>query len=276
MGGEGGEGGEGGAAYAYFDDIVCISLADRTDRREHARGVFDALDIPARFLLVDKHPLGGVYGCFDSHVAAIRDAYERGIERLLVFEDDIIPTDTCSEQHVRRAERFMESSDDWEIFYFGYFVFNFSQSFMHARVASPHVVRYSPFATHAYCINRKGMRRVLDLCAGYIGRVHFDIFLAEHSGIHAYCYTPMLFEQKMCFESDVEARTAVESAARSVQCLVEKSKVLWRVSVVKDHVDRHYAVYVCAACVAATCVLAACVAVLSRTQHRARVGAPRR
>ena len=251
------------STYSFFDEIVCINLANRTDRRSYAQNVFQKLDIPAKFMLVEKHSKGGMYGCFQSHIQAIRKAYDSGKEKLLVFEDDLLPTDSYSIDHVMHAVEFLQTARDWDIFYFGYFVFNYNlnpkKCYLNAEVVYPHIVKYNPFATHAYCVNRRGMQVILETYLHYIGRVHYDIFLAQHSGLRSYCYTPMLFDQRLCFESDIEARNVDEHAARNMQCLADKTKVLWRVSVVKDHIDQHLFFYLFIVLLATTVVFVMCV-----------------
>ena len=70
-------------------DFVCISLRSRHDRQEHMKQVFTKLGILDRvkFWLVDKHPKGGIYGCFESHFNVWS---KHGIkDYLCIFEDDI-------------------------------------------------------------------------------------------------------------------------------------------------------------------------------------------
>ena len=70
-------------------DFVCISLKNRKDRQKHMEGLFRRLKILDRITwwLVDKHPTGGVYGCFESHLNVWKRHGNR--EFLFVFEDDI-------------------------------------------------------------------------------------------------------------------------------------------------------------------------------------------
>ena len=249
--------------YSFFDDIICISLANRTDRRSHAQDIFKKLDIPARFMLVEKHPQGGMYGCFQSHIQAIQKAYVSGKNTLLVFEDDLLPTDSYKEKHILHAIEFLEFIPDWDVFYFGYFVFNYNlnprNSYLSADVVYPHIVKYCPFGAHAYCLSRKGMQVILDKYISYIGKVHYDIFLVEHCNLTSYCYTPMLFDQRLCFKSDIEAQNVFECVARNMQCMVDKTKALWRISVVKDHVDRHLFFYLFITLLVTTMVFVMCV-----------------
>ena len=60
--------GGGSNPYDFFDDIVCINLDISVDRKKHAEHYFEKLGIPARFFTAVKHELGGLYGCFDSHI----------------------------------------------------------------------------------------------------------------------------------------------------------------------------------------------------------------
>lgn len=227
--------------YKYFDDIVCINLISRTDRRLYAENVFRKLNIPVTFVVVDKHPRGGMYGCFDSHVNIIKNAYDSGKNNILIFEDDLLPTDTYNQDHVKNAITFMQENNYWDVFYFGYFVFNYDvlpkNSYLNAKQVYPHVVEYRPFATHAYCLNRQGMIRILNHYIRYIGKVHYDIYISRYTDARCFCYTPMLFDQKMCFSSDIEAQNIVENVARKIQCLADHYRFIWWISVFKDFFD---------------------------------------
>ena len=68
--------------YDFFDDVICINLDISEDRRQHAQDIFDHLQIPARFFTATKHKNGGMYGCFDSHIQIIQDAYKRNLNNI--------------------------------------------------------------------------------------------------------------------------------------------------------------------------------------------------
>lgn len=225
----------------YFDNIVCVNLATRPDRRMYAIKTFNKLNIPATIVVFQKHSKGGIYGCFDSHIQLIKKAYEEGKNNLLVFEDDLSPTNTYSIQHIQRAIEFMRNNQ-WDIFYFGYFVYNYNinpLSFIYAPIVSSNIVKYNPFATHAYCVSRQGMKKILDSYKQYIGRIHYDIFLSKYVSLDCYCYTPMLFDQKMCFTSDIEPGNITERILRVGQCFEDKNKIFWKVSFMKDFIDNN-------------------------------------
>ena len=66
--------------WMYFDSIRCINLRERKDRYEQASEVFKKLKIPVEWFLTDRHPNGGMQGCFESHLSCIKQAYESGAE----------------------------------------------------------------------------------------------------------------------------------------------------------------------------------------------------
>lgn len=72
-------------------DFVCINLAQRKDRKDMVMEVFKELNIldQINWWIVDKHPAGGMYGCFESHwsVLTCPDFTKKYI---CVFEDDLI------------------------------------------------------------------------------------------------------------------------------------------------------------------------------------------
>jgi glycosyl transferase, family 25 len=75
-----------------YDRIVCLNLRERQDRYEHMKQEFQKIGIVdcVEFLINNRSPLGGVYGCFESHWKAIKQAYDDNIAHLLVFEDDVL------------------------------------------------------------------------------------------------------------------------------------------------------------------------------------------
>jgi len=70
-------------------DFVCISLAFRGDRRQKVRKLFRKLGIlnQMHWWIVEKHPDGGIYGCFESHWS-IWTCPEFTKKYICIFEDD--------------------------------------------------------------------------------------------------------------------------------------------------------------------------------------------
>ena len=86
------------AMLEQFDRVRVINIVDRTDRRREMmaqlRRVGAADDARVAFFPARRpadsgpFPSLGARGCFESHLAVIRQAIEDGVERLLIVEDD--------------------------------------------------------------------------------------------------------------------------------------------------------------------------------------------
>lgn len=75
--------------------VYCINMKCRPDRRVHIEEQFRIMGLdPDRviFPMIEKHPMGGIYGCFDSHMKVWSDFMERFPDEdlVLIFEDDSI------------------------------------------------------------------------------------------------------------------------------------------------------------------------------------------
>jgi glycosyl transferase family 25 len=96
-------------ALDFFNDIVCINLRSRPDRRQYMTSLLNKLEIPCRFHTVTKHPKGGRYGCFESHIQVIQECYNKGDKYIIVLEDDIVPSQSYSKTLFKHAIQFMKS-----------------------------------------------------------------------------------------------------------------------------------------------------------------------
>jgi GR25 family glycosyltransferase involved in LPS biosynthesis len=221
--------------YNYFDAIVCISLKYRKDRQEQVDQVFKDLGIQNRvsYHLADKSPLGGMYGCFESHINVIKKAYDDGLENVLIFEDDIYPTASYSPKMIQVGIDFMKKlpSSSWDIFYYGYFPVN--ERFKTVLLANPvtdHIVAFRPNATHAYCVNRSGMKKILSMYHSYIGKIHLDEYYSSLLPLNSFCIVPMLFEQHLCMPHDNQAFKLSHVVGRKFQCASERVRGMYIVS----------------------------------------------
>lgn len=238
------------AIYDFFDDIVCINLDISKDRRRHAEHFFEKLQIPARFFVAQKHRLGGMYGCFDSHIQIIQEAYDKGLNNLLVFEDDFLPTASYSEENMQEAISFMLSKQ-FHIFHLGYSVIKDSKdgisSIFNAKRCNRNIVQYNPFCTQALCYSRESMRIILENYKDYIGHVHYDMFISTYIGLNNYCIVPMMFDQNFYFQHNNESNDLIEHTIRSFFPLIALTKINYRVSWLKyrfaDYASRYSFLY---------------------------------
>ena len=94
--------------YNYFDKIVCINLKSRPDRYLSAIKEFQKLNINnVEFYFADKSSKGGRYGCFESHINVIQKCYDEGCNNILIFEDDIRPSNFYSLDLLKSSIEFM-------------------------------------------------------------------------------------------------------------------------------------------------------------------------
>ena len=250
--------------YLFFNDIVCINLHHRLDKKQISQRIFNILDIDCRFFTVHKHPNGGIHGCFDSHIQVIQEAYDKGLDNILVFEDDIKVTPSYSQHQVEQCVNFMRSNKDWDIFCLGYMPANTARGSMSdlisASFVNDHIIRFRPFGTQSYCISRKGMKKVLDSHEEYIGKIHYDHFLVRIK-LESYCTVPLLFDQYFCLGSDNDAFDNYEAFIRRFQCQADTYNLLYKPTLLKYKFHKHR--FHCIACIAMLLVFVSFIIAIS-------------
>lgn len=219
--------------FDFFDMIVCISLKNNIQRQQLVNKVFTNLGIQhkVKFYLATKSENGGMYGCFDSHIKVIDFAYKNNLNNILIFEDDVYPTISYSEKQITNGINFMKKND-WDIFYYGYFPINeqYDNIFL-AKYIDNNIIKYNPNAAHAYCLNKKGMEKILKNYKTFIGKIQIDeYFSSSFLNLKSYCIVPMLFTQHLCLPHDNEAFKLSHKIARNLQCTIEKTESLYIIS----------------------------------------------
>lgn len=208
--------------YDFFDDIVCINLNISKERKLHCQNVFKKLNIPARFFTAQKHPYGGFYGCFHSHIEVVKSAYERGLDNILVFEDDVLPSPSYSEEKLAKAIEFLISSEEWDVFYLGYsFMFEtyetgFTSIVSHGIQLSDDIMQYNAGTAVAICYSRRAMKRILETYEDYIGLIHYDQYLCASIDLKNYCIMPIIFQQNYCLDFNIESQHGMEYIVRNI------------------------------------------------------------
>lgn len=221
--------------YDYFGDIVCINLDISVERRKHAEYYFNKLDIPGKFFITKKHPKGGLYGCFDSHVKILKDAYDRGLDNILIFEDDFLPSASYSSENMIKAIDFMETNTDWDIFHFGYCSvkddnINGMSTIFDGIKYSSDIIQYNPFFTQALCYNKRAIKKIVETYEDYIGIIHYDMYISSYLDFKNYCFIPMLFDQNFNFEHNNESLDIIEYIGRGLFPLLAYTKLNYRIS----------------------------------------------
>ena len=237
--------------YEIFDDIICITLEGNTERQKLTTNTLSSLNIPFRFYVAKRNPRGGRIGCFESHINVIQECYNNNYQRVLIFEDDIVPTPSYSNRLINNATDFMKTNTNWEIFQLGYScdVFKNTQlsilAFLTAKEVRPNIYNTYGLTTHAYCLSRNGMGKIIntgrlmltqnDKEIPQIDRFYCDTL--SHDKWH--CLAPMIFDQRWCLGTDNIPFDIQETILRKFTCLAESLKVLYVISVLL-----HYRLYI--------------------------------
>ncbi|MFH0999089.1 MAG: glycosyltransferase [Pseudomonadota bacterium] len=136
--------------WEYFDKIYCISLDERSDRREEAKTQFEKTGLLeyVEFHIAKKHPYDSEEGIYESHMACIKKGLLAGAGNIVVLEDDVI-FDRFSQENLKQCIDFMREPTDWKAMFFGCLVSGSSRTHRRGVLA----IKYRSLA-HAYVLNR--------------------------------------------------------------------------------------------------------------------------
>lgn len=110
-----------------FPHQICVNLDRRPDRWRRMQVKFYRLGLKAvlRFPAVDGQKLAmpsswkhtsGAYGCLLSHLSVVRQARQRGLPHVLIFEDDAVFARRFRERFATCVEQL---PGDWDMLFFG-------------------------------------------------------------------------------------------------------------------------------------------------------------
>ena len=191
--------------YDFFDEIVCINLESRKDKRKQAENVFNKLNIPAKFYTAIKSPHGGKYGCFESHINVIRKAYQKGLNNILIFEDDVLPSMYYSIDIINNCINFMKNNKNWDLFYLGYCIGGPLKFIFLPNIIKNDIHIGNILCCHAYAVNRPIMKDILDKSKYYLKNpnniIHIDDFYVEKK-FKSYYHKKNQFIQNNCLSTD--------------------------------------------------------------------------
>lgn len=180
------------------DAVYCISLKDRSDRRELFRqSIGSLLRNPVIFHVVEKHP-DPVRGCFESHQQLARFALKQGLERILIFEDDVKPY-ALKASPLRWINTFIRTQK-FEALHLGY---SMGRTWL---TWFPFIARGRVVALHAYVLSRAGCEILAN--TPYNG-TPVDVIFKRN--IKQHCAFPMLFRQHAASASGSDIETVVRN-----------------------------------------------------------------
>jgi len=135
-------------SHLEVDGVLCISLTERSDRRELLEKEFSGSGLNIEFLIVERDSESPERGCFTSHARCADLALARGYERVLILEDDATLLQFWPTQ-VSQINSFMKRCEP-ELFYLGA---NLGKVWL---TWNRGIARVRTKGAHAYILSRKG------------------------------------------------------------------------------------------------------------------------
>jgi len=171
----------------YFPEIWCINLEEREDRYNRSLSLFTSLGIKVNYLRVQKDKENPVRGCYNSHLKIIKESSKKKLERVLIFEDDVIVSDICNlEKYVRESVKFMEK-ENYEIFYLGCIPEIFQNR---TQRIEGNIYKVNAFGGHAYVLSKRYIEKMKNV--PYLGHAIDGIYSRCDK---AYAHIPSIFIQ---------------------------------------------------------------------------------
>lgn len=180
------------------DATYCISLDTRSDRREIFRtSIGKALDNHIIFHVVQKHS-DPKRGCYESHQQIAKLALEQGLNRVLIFEDDVRAYELKASR-IRWLNRFMRNHR-FEALHLGY---SMGRTWL---TWFPFIARGKVVALHAYVLSRAGCKILVE--TPYDG-TPVDVMFKRR--IRQHCAFPMMFRQHAAAVTGSDLETIVRN-----------------------------------------------------------------
>lgn len=226
----------------YFDAIYCINLRDRDDKFVSSKKVFKKLNLDVKFYRPEKHPVSGRIGCFESHIHVIKECYEKNMNRILIFEDDIINTPGYSEDSMGEVIGFLKNNKWCQYFQLGYTILphEFFSYFLSKNLRGNKIIKYNGNCAHAYILNRDGMEKVLRgwKNGAYEKELDLDIYYKKIFADNGASVCPVLFDQNFCLENDNDnATTSYYVFMRKLSCVQYNYSFLYWVSILRQYMN---------------------------------------
>jgi glycosyl transferase, family 25 len=149
--------------------VFGITTEDRPERRAHLGAELARIPLPASVRVsrrpdaADGFSSPGARGCFENHLANLRQARDEGVDVALLVEDDAVV--------VRRVERILErvldelAGTDWSILLAGYEGAQSPISWSTIRLITPHVAvatGWEVIGTHFIAVRGTALDHVID------------------------------------------------------------------------------------------------------------------
>ena len=198
-------------SFDFFDEMYCINLDHRTDRWEHAQKEFEKVGILDRVKRFSaRKEDDGRVGIINSNLAIVKMAKSKGLNNVLVFEDDVEFIVDNPEKYLKKAI-LQIGNLDWALFYLG------ANTHEKLTKIKPNLILLkNAYAVHSMAYNKKIYDKFIQKYEGIkeISKHEdiLDVFLAEQIQSKYICLmvNPMLTTQMNDY-SDIEKHLVNQS-----------------------------------------------------------------
>jgi GR25 family glycosyltransferase involved in LPS biosynthesis len=135
----------------HFDKVYCVNLDKRPDRWEQAQKEFSKIGIEdqvERWSGIENSD--GNLGCTLSHLSIIKHCKENNLDKVLIFEDDVLFVETDTDKLETAFNELFEIGN-WDLFYVGVTMDPRTGKFN--RVTDNILRTNFAYTTHAYAVN---------------------------------------------------------------------------------------------------------------------------
>jgi len=108
-------------------------------------------------------------------------------------------------------------NNKYDIFYLGYFVFNYNNNIFDNTKINDNIIKYNPLGGHAYCLNKNSMIKILNIYNKYIDNEQVNEFYSLNI-FNNYCLIPLIFEQQYCSTSDNDILSIFDFLRHKLRC----------------------------------------------------------
>lgn len=204
-----------------FDKIYCLHCCEDKKRESHIISQFNKLGIDFDMWWACRHPNGDAiitainhynrgqltkpneFNCTREHYSIIKQAYERGFEKILIFEDDIWLLNDINIWN----NMFESLPDDWDILRLGG-LYEEPMPFNRNILFQEHkywVKRHSNiWSTAGYALTRKGMKYYIDFMDSLYVPADGPFCEWFDNSVNMYiCTKPLIYQYEPNFESTI-------------------------------------------------------------------------
>lgn len=153
----------------FFDLILVLNLETRMDRRQEISddllkhdiklGVDAQIFKAVRPDDAGNFPSIGARGCFESHLMMLKEAQDKGVEKLLIIEDDLAIEMKWSSYAGNLIENIQ--AIDWDIVYFGYEINHELEGAFNSDSVNLKKWKCPVKTTHFYAVHNKIFDRLI-------------------------------------------------------------------------------------------------------------------